>query len=68
MNLVKNLLKIVKNVPQKAQIHSTAALTANSFNYGSRKWEAYNKTIFPPEGVTRPAVSQIGQIASGQYC
>ncbi|XP_055704724.1 39S ribosomal protein L22, mitochondrial [Phlebotomus papatasi] len=56
MNLVKNLLKIVVNVPQKSQIHSTAALAANSFNYGPRKWEAYNKTIFPPEeGISRPA-------------
>ncbi|XP_059607959.1 large ribosomal subunit protein uL22m [Phlebotomus argentipes] len=56
MNIVKNLLKTVVPAPQRAHMHLSAALGTNSFNFGPRKWERHNKTIFPPEeGVTRPA-------------
>ncbi|XP_055692106.1 39S ribosomal protein L22, mitochondrial [Lutzomyia longipalpis] len=54
MNLVKNFLKIAGNLQSRAPIHCSAVL--GSYNYGPRKFEQYNKTIFPPEeGVVRPA-------------
>lgn len=67
MNFLRTILRPSQFQGGSSLIHTSAALNKNWYQNsddGAAKWLRHNTTMFPPEeGVTRPAVSRLTNIA-----